>query len=95
MKNMERTGIYQITGDDLFRMADQLMIDRCKRIEIPSKVAASILKRSVSTLCRWREAGFIKAVNEVKEGGAMVFRLSDILTLDKAKVQSEYRLLHK
>jgi hypothetical protein len=31
----------------------------------------------------------------VKEGGAMIFRLSDILTLDKAKVQSEYRLLHK
>lgn len=95
MKNMERTGIYQITGDDLFRMADRLMVDRCKHIEIPSKVAANILKISVSTLCRWREAGFVNAVNEVKEGGAMIFRLSDILTLDKAKVQSEYRLLHK
>ena len=92
---MERTGIYQITGEDLFRMADQLMMDRCKHIEIPSKVAASILKISVPTLCRWRAAGFVKAVNEVKEGGMMMFRLSDILTLDKAKVQSEYRLLHR
>lgn len=74
---MEKSGIYQITGEDLFRIADRLMVDRCKHIEIPSKVAANILKISVSTLCRWR-GRFVNAVNEVKEGGAMIFRLSDI-----------------
>ncbi len=95
MKDMEKTGIYQITGEDLFRMADQLIVERCKHIEIPSKVAASILNISVPTLSRWRTAGFIHAVNDVKEGGCMIFRLSDILCLDKAKVQTEYRLLHK
>lgn len=44
MKDMKKSGIYQITGEDLFRIADQLMVDRCKHIEIPSKVAANILK---------------------------------------------------
>lgn len=93
---MERTGnIYQITYDDLRMMAEEIMLEKCRYVEIPSKVAASILNVSVPTLSRWRAAGFVKAVNEVKEGGCMIFRLSDILSLDKAKIQSEYRLLHK
>ena len=47
MKDMEKSGIYQITGEDLFRIADRLMVDRCKHIEFPSKVAANILKTGV------------------------------------------------
>lgn len=92
---MERTGIYQITAADLHVMAEEIMLEKCKHVEIPSKVAASILGISVPTLSRWRSAGFIHAVNEVKEGGCMIFRLSDILSLDKVKVQREYRLLNK
>ncbi|WP_270487854.1 helix-turn-helix domain-containing protein [Butyricimonas synergistica] len=92
---MERVGIYQITATDLRVMAEEIMLAKCKHVEIPSKVAASILGISVPTLSRWRAAGFIHAVNEVKEGGCMIFRLSDVLSLDKVKIQKEYRLLHK
>lgn len=92
---MERVGIYQITATDLRVMAEEIMLEKCKHVEIPSKVAASILGISVPTLSRWRAAGFIHAVNEVKEGGCMIFRLSDVLSLDKVKIQKEYRLLHK
>lgn len=73
-------------------IARQIVIEKCKLIEIPSKVAAKILNVSVPTLSRWNAAGVFRSVR-TGEGKLLMFRLSDVLFADKEAIRKEYELL--